>query len=215
LLTAVFSFTAWAVSLIQQQANKPQSPKAGARSKTLREAAQERDVELTSLSESETEFADPVQAARDAHAVVLGRIVKAESVFTGSDFIDTYFTVEVQRVLQDNTAHVPLPAGAERPALLTSPLKFVRAGGAVRVNGHTATVKVKGRELLAEGKTYILLLEWSPAYQAYHLMGGISGVILVEPDLLVRPLASSEETKRKYEGTHLEAFITKLARAKQ
>jgi hypothetical protein len=215
LIAAVFSVTAWVISLVQAHPGKLQTPAASSenRKRTLREVAQERDVETTADPEGEAEHTDLRALAESSRAIVLGRITKAESSFIESgEFIVTTYTLDVRRVFKDTTSEGAwrlLPEGVP-PAPLATPLKFVRWGGVVEVNGHRASLKMKGYELLKEGRDYIFFLNWSSFIKAYDLAGGISGVVRVEDDLRVTPLASSEKVKRKHGGADLETFINEI-----
>lgn len=210
-LAVALSVTAWAMSSMQQQSRNQQPQNANStRRKTLREVAQERDAEVIAHPHSETEISDLHYLAKSSRAIVLGRITRVEPSFTESgEFIRTFYTLDVQRVLKDTTWDGPwqhLDAGVP-PAPLITPLRFVRDGGVVEVNGHKASLKVKGYELLKEGKDYIFFLHWSSFSKVYALAGGISGVVQVEDNLRVKPLASAEKVKLKHDGASLETFI--------
>jgi hypothetical protein len=212
LLIMTFSVTAWAVLMLGSVRPEAKQDTSTQRLKSLRDVALERDVELNRERESDAEFTGDLHAlVKRANAIVQGRITEAESSFTGNRHIDTYLTVDVQRVLKDrdlgelrthfekNALPMPLP--------LTTPLRVVRSGGVVHVNGHRASVNIKGRDLVTAGKKYIFFLEWSPAYEAYYIIGGVSGAVLVENNR-VKPLTSVGEMKRRYEGANLETFIS-------
>jgi hypothetical protein len=211
ILAVALSVTAWAMSSMRQQSRNQQPQDAnGTRRKTLREVAQERDAEVIAHPHSETEISDLHDLAKSSRAIVLGRITRVEPSFTPSgEFIQTFYTLDIQRVLKDTTWDGPGPLleGWIPPAPLTTPLRFVRDGGVVEVNGHKASWKVKGYELLKEGKDYIFFLYWSPYSKAYVLAGGISGVVQVDDNLRVTPLASAEKVKLKHGGASLETFI--------
>jgi hypothetical protein len=209
--------TAWAVAAVGQPATRSTiQQEAKSKRKTLKELAKERDVEYTSERESEVEFGDPLSVARYAHAIVLGRVTKTESYFGDTDdYIMTRYHVDVRRVLKDGSSEVitQLRPGQEPPVPPSTSLTFVREGGVVSVNGHKAVSNVKGRELLKAGDEYVLFLEWSPDFKSYKIMGGISGAVLVDSNRLVKPLGSSEDARKKYEGHDLEEFINKLSLA--
>jgi len=219
LLAVMLSVTALAVSLVHQQENPqaPQNPSSD-RGKTLRRIAQERDVEIPdSQRESVVEHTGDLRAlVKRAHAIVLGKIIAEESSFTGDDFIDTYFTIDIQRVLKDTDLGElrSYVEGIAPPVQLTTPLKVVRAGGVVYVDGHRASVNIKGRDLVQTGKDYILFLEWSTAYKAFHIIGGVSGAVLVENNR-VKPMTSRGELKRQYSEADLETFISDVLQSNQ
>lgn len=210
-LAIALSVTAWAMSSMHQQPRNQQSQDANStRRKTLREVAQERDAEVIAHPHSETEISDLHYLAKSSRAIVVGRITKVEPSFTeDGEFIRTFYTLDVQRVLKDTTWDGPwrlLDSGIP-PAPLATPLRFVRDGGVVEVNGHKASLKVKGYELLKEGKDYIFFLHWSSFGKVYVLAGGISGVVQVDDNLRVKPLASAEKVRLKHGGASLETFI--------
>jgi hypothetical protein len=183
----------------QQQAKDADNLADLLKRKTLREVALERDVEIISHPEL-AEYNDLHSLARGADTIVVGRITHAESSFDESDNnIDTTYSVDVQRVLK-----------ATPP--ITSPLNFVGFGGVVHVNGHRASTRVKGFDLLKTGKDYILFLEWRPKRQSYILAGGMSGAFLIEDHSLIRVLASSQKSrlKHQYNDMELESFILEV-----
>lgn len=197
------------------QSQQAQDASSG-RLKTLREIAQERDVEITSEGESETEYADLRTLALHAEAIVLGRIIEMESSFNKSgEYVQTDHIVDVQRVLKDTQLNAPLLEGQAPPKPLTTPLRFVRSGGVVNVNGHRVAVRVRGQELLQVGKDYIFFFWWSPNYKAYYLAGGISGAVLVDDNRRVKPLASSSSIQSRYSSADVETFISEVLSGRQ
>lgn len=207
---ALTTLSVWALAVIRQDGQEPRQD--GGAQKKLRDLARERDVEVAFHTDSETEYTDLRALAKDADAVVMGRITQAESSFEGDDFIVTRYQVEVKRVLKDVSPGVTCAAtevgGPEAaPAPLTTPLKLARLGGTVNVDGHRATAKVKGHESLTAGRDYVFFLWWGPNSKAYRLAGGISGAVLIEDDLRLKPLASDEALKGRYEGASLDEFI--------
>lgn len=56
----------------------------------------------------------------------------------------------------------------------------------------------------------MFFLFWSPAYKAYVLAHGISGVVMVNDDLSLKPLASSKEIQAKLRGMDLENLINQI-----
>lgn len=209
---------ALAVTLAQRQ-GRAQSPNASqAKQKNLREIAKERDVEVEGSSESHSEYLTFAELTKDAVAIVHGRIVDSKSFFDESghpiehgENITTEYTVDVLRVLRDRTMNTMRSPDKPAPAPLSTPLKIARNGGAVYVNGHRAAVKVKGYESLIPGKQYVFFLFWSPDYKAYILAGGMSGAVMVNDDLSLKPLASSKEFQEKLRGVDLESFINQLS----
>ncbi len=182
----------------------------GAKRKTFRDLARERDIEVDVPQwESTVEYRDLGLLARHAEAIVVGRITDEQSTFGGDDYITTTHSLDVQRVIKDTKLNGPLAPGDEPPAPLLTPMRFVRPGGAVVVNGHLASQKWKGSEPLKTGSDVLLLLWWSPAFKAYTLSGGLSGALLIEQDLRLKPLSSKREMLR-YTGASLDAVINEV-----
>lgn len=210
------AFAAIAVG-VGSQREAAKSPVANQqRPKKLREIAMERDVEIPGRA-AHAEYADFEALAKDAEAVVYGRIIEAKSYFDESGhpiehgtIITTEYAVEVLRILKDKTREIVLPPNRPGPALLTTPLKIARNGGVVYVNGHRASVKVKGFDEVKPGKQYVFFLFWSSAYNAYYPAGGNSGVVVVNDDLNLHSLASSEEMQSKIRGMNLEALANRI-----
>lgn len=205
LTAAALSLAAWAIASAPRQETQAAQTDETKR-KTLREIARERDVELISHGEDEVEYDDLRQLARAAEAIVVGRVSTAEAAFGGENSIVTTYSVEVERVIKDTKLNAPLPPDQPQPAPLASPLKLVRAGGEVRVNGHRASQRFEG-ETLAAGDEYVLFLWWSPSSNAYYLAGGSSGGVLVR-DGRVEPLGKS--AKPKFAGRDLESFLSEV-----
>lgn len=214
LLAFIFSVVAFSGSVatpLQGSANSNQ-----ARAKKLREIAMERDVEVEGVSESHSEYETFEDVRKDAAAIVYGRILDSESHFAEArpveygEVITTKYTVDVLRVLKDKTLDTLPPPERAQPAPLYTPLKIARNGGVVYVNGHRAAVKVKGFESLEPGKQYVFFLFWSPDYKAYVLAGGLSGAVMVNDDLSLKPLASSKEIQAKLRGMDLESLINQV-----
>ncbi len=207
---------AWAVSRADRQENLPAPANAGgARIKTLRDLGRERDIEVEVPDmEFNQEYGDLRALAEHAHAVVIGHVTTEESSFSGDDHIFTSYSLNLQRILKDDTARlIPLllPDQA-RPALLATPLKLVREGGVVQVNGHRVSKKLKGGEALKADQDYAPFLQWSPDFKAYHLVGGISGAFLIQHDYRVKPLGS-EKGMRRYDGMSLESLVEEVLTA--
>lgn len=202
----------------QQSTRRQQEQTDRARRKTLREIAKDRDIqtEVPDL-ENNAEYDDLRLLAKHAEAIVIGRIVKEESAFSGDDHLMTSYSVDVLRVVKDKTNEViailQLLGDPRVPAPLSTPLKVVRAGGVVYLDGHRVSARLKGTEALKSGEDYyIFFLHWSRDFGAYSLAGGASGAILVGPDLRVRPLGA-EKGMTKYNGAHLESLIEEVLTA--
>jgi len=219
LIVPAVMVAALAISLVPQQRAANFRNVDQDKPKKLREIAMERDVEVPGLEENSEyfEYSDFKEAAKDANAIVYGRIIGRNSYFddSGLPFEDgriimTEYTVEVLRVLKDRTREMMLSPDMPAPAPLSTPLKIKRNGGVVYVNGHRASMKVKGFEAINPGQEYIFFLFWSSAYKTYSLAGNISGVIAVNYDLSLQSLASSEEMQSKLRGMKLEDLIKQL-----
>lgn len=211
LFAIAFAFGAWdrASEASLQKAAQGPSPR-----KTLRQIARERDFESeVPMSESNTEYDDLRLLAKHSDAIVIGRIVQEESEFTGDDHIFTTYFVNVNRVLSDKTAEVistlKLLGEREPPTRLSTPLKVVRDGGVVTIDGHRVARTLKGSEALKAGQDYILFVHWSRDFQAYRLAGGMSGAVLIDSDLVVKPLGSAKGV-RIHKGKSLERFLQDL-----
>jgi hypothetical protein len=89
-------------------------------------------------------------------------------------------------------------------------LKIARNGGVVLVNGHRASVRVKGFENLNPGKQYVFFLYWSRNYNAYILAGGISGAVLVNDDLTLKALGSGKDLQLQLQNMKLEDLIDQI-----
>ncbi|HEX8069423.1 MAG TPA: hypothetical protein VF546_05700 [Pyrinomonadaceae bacterium] len=114
-------------------------------------------------------------------------------------------------MLKDATANWSYPAKYGPPAPLTSPLKVIKDGGEVRVNGHRASVKLAGSELLKSNKDYVLFLTWDRYSKAYYPVGGVSGFFMIENSRL-KPVGSEAGIK-KYEGAALQTLVDEVLRA--
>jgi hypothetical protein len=206
-----------AVSLVQRQQVAKSADVSQIKQKKLREMTVERDVEVEGVSESHSEYSTFDDLARDAMAIVYGRIIDSDSFFDQSghpmeygEIITTEYTIQIHRVLRDRTMKsIPSP---DKLALapLTTPLKIARNGGVVLVNGHRAAVKVKGYENLELGRDYIFFLFWSPDYKAYVLAGGISGAVIVNDDMSLKALATSKEIQASVRKLRLETLIEQI-----
>jgi hypothetical protein len=217
LIVATSSVAALAASAVLRRGAAEPASVTGAPQKKLRDIARERDIEVEGGIHPAYEHQTFEELARGAQAIVYGRMVDSKSFFDESgqpiehgENITTEYTVEVYRVLKDRTLDAAREPGRAAPAPLATPLKLARDGGVVHVNGHRAAVKYKGYESLSPGKQYVFFLQWSPDYKAYLLSGGISGVVLVNDDLSLKPLASSKEIQSKLRGMDLENLIDQV-----
>jgi hypothetical protein len=209
-LTLTFSF-------ISQQEAAQQTEFSQTKDKKLRDRAFEQDVEVEGVRESHAEYSSFDELRTDAQAIVYGRNVDSNSFFDRSghpieygEIITTEYTIEVHQVLRNRTQTSLPSTGKPEPAPLTTPLKISRNGGVVAVNGHRASVKVKGYENLQTGRTYVFFLFWSPDYNAYLLAGGISGAIMVNDDMSLKALASSKEIQATVKSLRLQTLINQL-----
>ena len=201
-LASITLITAGLLGGVQSQ--QEQSKDAGVpadmlQRKTLREIAQERDVEFESFPEI-AEFNELPLLTRISKVIVIGKLIDSESSFTksGHDIV-TIFSVDVHRVLKSDTS-------------IEFPLKFVTYGGTVYSNGHKATLKVKGFEALKTGEVYILFFALSSNSKDYVLEGGMSSVFRVKDNSRVYSLASDDGNKLRlnYNGTDLQEFINQV-----
>lgn len=185
--------------------------------KSLREVAQERDVE-ESVRSSEFDWERDLDAvAQSSEVVILGKISDIKTSFDGDNWLRTDYTVDVQSILQPFTSKIPMELYALPGISFGNSLKMSRSGGSTIVNGHKVTQKNSGQEDLVKGKTYVFFLDWSPAYEAYAPVGGISGIVLVTDDLTVKPLASESKSKKanfKYNDVNLNLFIEQVLKKK-
>lgn len=216
LLIASFAIMAWVVSFVRAQASQQPSPNVNSgRRKTLREVAQERDVESTVPEfEGNNEYDDLHSLAKAAHAIVLGQIMEEKSSFDESgEFVHTTYKVNIQRVLKEPKLDLPPDYvdpywGKIVAAPLITPLIVERDGGEVKVNGHRVSKKLKGSELLTTGNSYVFFLGWnSPT--AYRIAAGASGAFLVDDNFRVKALGSGKGIKKR-DGTDLNSFINEL-----
>jgi hypothetical protein len=213
LTAAALSFTAWAIASAPRQS--AQAPQTGeTKRKTLRDIAHERDVEVQETEgELDGEYDDLRRLAKHAEAIVVARVTDAQSSFTdGSDFIFTTYQLDVRRVVKDMRLSAPLMSDQPQPASLSTPLKLVRLGGTVQVNGYRATQAMKGGDHFKPGKDLLLFLWWSPNFNAYYLAGGVSGAFLVGADERLSPLGTKAEMLR-YKGGGLQAVIDEILAA--
>lgn len=212
LTAAALSLTAWAIaSAPRQRAQAAQTDET--KRKTLRELARERDVEVQELEdELSGEYSDLRTLAKHAEAIVVGRVTSAQSSFDGDDFIYTTYQIDVQRVIKATQLNAPLMAGEEPPAPLMTPLKLVRPGGTVMVNGHRAIQALQGGDRLKPSNDFLLFLWWSPNFKAYLLAGGISGAFRVNADQSLSPLGTKAGMLR-HKGGGLQAVIDEILAA--
>lgn len=218
ILAVMFSVVALiAISVQRQGAAQSQDEKQPRQQKKLKEIAEERNIEVEGSSGYHIEDIALEDLTKGARAVVYGRIIDSHSFFDESgapvehgENITTEYTVDVYRVLKDTTPDTAPSPGQAAPAPLATPLKIARNGGVVYVNGHRASVKVKGFESLGPGKQYVFFLSWSPDYKAYVLSYGIFGAVMVNDDLSLKPLASSKGNHAKLRGMNLESLINQI-----
>jgi hypothetical protein len=183
----------------QEQSKDSGVPADMLQRKTLREIAQERDVEFESFPEI-AEFNELSLLTRISKVIVLGKLIDSKSSFTKSGHdMETIFSVDVDRVLKGDTS-------------IESPLRFVTYGGTVYSNGHKASIKVRGFESLKTGEDYILFFALSSNSKDYVLEGGMSSVFRVKDNGRVYSLASDDGNKLRlnYNGTDLQEFINQV-----
>lgn len=141
-----------------------------------------------------------------------------ETTLDGNSLYTTY-TIETQRIIKQFTSNVPLEAyyliNRPLPELIGGEFNIIRHGGLLFVNGHRVREKVPGYGDLVENQNYIFFLTWSSAYKAYRLAGGVSGVVLIQDDLQIKPLATDEKVKQSNEkflegSKNLEDFLQNL-----
>jgi hypothetical protein len=215
-LAAVIAVLTVSTVYLQGSAQSPSAKKE--RPKKLREIAMERDVEVEGVDGSHhLTYVTMESIKQDASAIVYGRIINSRSFFDPSgapieqgENITTEYTVEVLRVLRDRTWETMPNPGRPAPEPLTTPLTIARNGGVVLVNGHRASVKVKGYEALSPGKYYVFFLFWSSNYKAYVLAHGIFSVVMVNEDSSLEPLASSKEMQAELRGVKLEDLLAQI-----
>lgn len=205
------SLSAWAVATYARQSGGQQATRnEGPKRKTLRDIARERDVESDAPEgELGQEYNNLGLLARHAEAIVIGRVSDEVSSFDGDDEIYTSYRLDVQRVLKATKLNAAPGVGQEPPAPLLTPLKVVRRGGIVQVNGHRVSQKLRGADSLKAGKNVLLFLWWSPALKAYTLAGGVSGVFLIDGDQRLTPLGSTAGML-KHSGSGLQNVIDEI-----
>lgn len=188
------------------------------RPKNLRELALERDVEIESTHESDLAPATLPALTKGSSAIIVGKIKEAKSFFDESgapveygELITTEYNIEVLRVLKNTTLERMPPAGMLGPAPVATPLKIARNGGSVQVNGHKATVKVKGYDALVPGREYVFFLNWSPDYKAYVFSYGIYSAVAVDENKL-KPLATNDELKASFSKLNIETLAAEINR---
>jgi hypothetical protein len=202
---AIISFAIWSTgAVVKQQGNQKR--------KTLREIGAERDIK-TNIAPSgmDNEYDDLATLTNAAEAIVVAKVDNQKSDFDGDDHISTYYNVQVESILKDVELKAPVRPGKPEPAPLQTPLKFVRSGGSVEVNGHHVRQYLRGEERLGAGQHYVLFLWWSPSYNCYYLVGGTSGAFLVRAksnDIV--PLGSASGLL-KYEGASLGSFVNEVS----
>jgi hypothetical protein len=184
-----------------QESHEKNPPKR----KTLRQIAQERDIDVSTGREREAEYS--LEELSTSEAIIQGRIINTETTLT-DDFIYTTYTIETQRVVKPFTSGVPLDcyqlANKAVPEPINSEFKITRPGGSMVVNGHRINATRADEHQLNQNESYIFFLSWSGDFKTYTLVGGISSVVLVHDDLRIIPLATSKDVKQSN-----EAFLKK------
>lgn len=204
---------------VSQQGTATSSKSGQDRPKKLKERAMERDVEVEGVDGSHhLTYVTLENIKKSASAIVYGRIINTHSYWEDSgapieqgEDITTEYSVEVLRVMRDTTRDTTSHPVKSTPAQLVTPLRIARNGGVVDVNGHRASVKVKGYESLKPGKQYVFFLFWSSDYKAYVLGHGIYSVIMVNDDSSLQPLASLEKIQSELRGMTLEDLINQVS----
>jgi hypothetical protein len=211
LLSVALSVAAWATASAQKQEPK----NADTSPKTLREKVLEQDIEIEMrVGHFDREYDDLRSLAKHSDAIVVGRLLQEDSYFSGDNDVATRYTVDVLQVIKDGTSEagrVSQSIGDLFPAPLSTPLRFTRYGGTVQVNGHRASVKMKGSELLTSNNTYVLFLQWTG--RNYHIAGGMSGAVFVDGNFRTKPLGTNQTLKLKsYDKLSLNAFTEEVLR---
>lgn len=197
-LLALFSFVILSIGYSSINKSKAQELNNKNQEKSLRELAQERDVEIkANHRENEAEY--DLETLAKSEGIVQGRIIKAETTLDDNLLYTTY-TIETQIIIKPFVSAMPLEGyqflGKPFPEPIGGTFKITRPGGSLQIDGHRITEKVQGQNKLIEDKNYIFFLSWSGDYQTYTLNGGISGAVLVQDDLQVIPLATREDVKK-------------------
>lgn len=220
-LFILFSFVILSIGYSSEYKSEAQeSSDKNQKKKSLRELAQERDVEIVSLRESEAEY--NLETLARSEGIVQGRIIKAETTLTDNLLYTTY-TIETQRIIKPFTSAAPLEAyqllDKTPPEPIGAVFKITRPGGSLLVNGHRIIEKAAGQDELVENKNYIFFLSWSGDYKTYTLNGGISGAVLVQDDLQVKPLATRDDVRKSNnnffkKGRNIGDFLQSLKKSK-
>ncbi len=173
--------------------------------KTLRQIAQERDIDISTQRESEVEYS--LEELTRSEAIIQGRIINTETTLS-DDSISTTYTIETQRVVKPFTSAVPLDIyqlmNKAVPEPINNEFKITRPGGSMVVNGHRINGIRASEHQLNQNESYMFFLTWSGDLATYVLVGGISGIVLVQDDLQIIPLATSKDVKQSN-----EAFLKK------
>lgn len=188
-----------------------------AKSQKLREIAMKRDVEVEVSSGCDFTDISLEELMQHSRAIIYGRIIDSRSYFDESgdsmdvgEVITTEYTVEVLQVVRDRTLESMPPQHKSAPAPLVTPLRIARNGGVVVVNGHKASVKVKGYEELSAGNRYLFFLNWSPSYKAYNLTACIFGAVFVDEHFSLKPLGSSKKLERELRDLNLKRLLKQI-----
>jgi len=214
---ALFGFVTMVMNFSLPDKGYAQEPnKTDQKRKSLFELAKEQDVEIIAHHHSEGEHS--IETLAKSEAIVQGRIIKTTTILEGDSLYTTY-TIETQRIIKPFVSGVPIEAyqilEKTPPEPIGAIFQLSRPGGSMTINGHQINEKVAGFDELTQGKNFIFFLCWSGDYKTYMLSGGISGVILVDDDLKILPLAKTDRVKKSNEnllgraGT-FEAFLETL-----
>ncbi len=173
-----------------------QEPVSQEKRKSLREIAQDRDVELVAERHSEIEYS--LETLVNSEAIIQGKIIGIETTLE-TDSLYTTYTIETQRAIKPFVSGLPLEAyqilNKPAPAPIKSTFKISRVGGALLVDGHRISERVAGLDELKRGDSYIFFISWSGDYQTYMLAGGISGVLRVNRDGTLVSLATDKDVR--------------------
>ena len=203
----------WGPVMSQQGSLKREQAKP----QKLKEIAIKRNVEVE--VSSGCDFADISldELMQSSRAIVYGKIIDSRSYFDESgdlrdagEVITTEYTVEVMQVVRDRTLESMPPPHKSPPAPLVTPLRIARNGGVVVVNGHKASVKVRGYEDLSAGNSYLFFLNWSPSYKAYTLTACLFGAVVVDEHFSLKSLGSSKKLERELRDLNLKSLLKQI-----
>jgi len=210
-LAALTATTVLSVSLVQESGGGVAKTKKD-KPQSLRAIAERQGVEILLTDTDETaEYPSVTALNKGATAVIVGNVVSEKAFFAGDEFIFTEYAVDVKEILKDVPSEWPYPAKFAPPAPLESPLKVVRHGGEVSVNGNRAIVRLAGAELFKTNKDYVLFLTWKSRSKRYQILGGMSGAFLIQGNGKLKPLGVNDRLK-KYEGLTLQDLTAELGK---